>query len=330
MNYLSGNGIPSVVLKEHCDQWIINTTPITERFLKFRNETMEHAKEGVLKTYQEELALNCIFLIDGVECAPNSRLHYGFDEEEWDCMLKEVNDLYPMKSLADDVIFSIVQFAQADKQESSFSIASVYPIFLPFIDETELVTCCGTDGQAQGSAERRDSVDGNKSTSRYSDLSMNFSFDSMPEQGLLIVEIKPFEKVKNGSRPDFIKLANEMKDAIDKMVKDGMDDENITVLGVLIEGFKCTLFVMDLMYQATTYRLVLLSVFYIPRDRHDLYVLLSSYEALATMRKMTYSNARRCYAFYKEKKRTTIRHDYTVESFRNTEPSKNKHHSNVL
>ena len=79
-------------------------------------------------------------------------------------------------------------------------------------------------------------MDGNRSTNRYSDLSMNFSFDSMPEQGLLIVEIKPFEKVKNGSRPDFIKLANEMKDAIDKMVKDGMDDENITVLGVLIEG----------------------------------------------------------------------------------------------
>ena len=32
---------------------------------------------------------------------------------------------------------------KADKQESLFSIASVYPIFLPFIDETEIVTCCG-------------------------------------------------------------------------------------------------------------------------------------------------------------------------------------------
>ncbi|KAG2219340.1 hypothetical protein INT45_006873 [Circinella minor] len=200
---------------------------------------------------------------------------------------------------------------KADKQESLFSIASVYPIFLPFIDETEIVTCCG---QAQGSEERRGSVNGNKSISRYSGLSMNFSFDSMLEQGLLIVEINPFEKVKNGSRPDFINLANEMKDAIDKMMKDGMDDENITVLGVLIEGFKCTFFLMDLMYQVT-YRLIPLSIFYIPRDRHDLYVLLSSYEALATMRKMTYSNARKCYAFYKEKKRATIRHDYTVESF---------------
>ncbi|KAI7861087.1 hypothetical protein BDC45DRAFT_529686 [Circinella umbellata] len=107
----------------------------------------------------------------------------------------------------------------AGKQDSSFPIDSVYPVFLPFIDETETTTRCGTDGQAQGSSERRSSIGSNKSTSRFSDLSVIFSFASMPKQGLVIVEIKPIEKVKNGSRPDFTKLANEMKDAVDKMVQ---------------------------------------------------------------------------------------------------------------
>ncbi|KAG2221185.1 hypothetical protein INT45_007762 [Circinella minor] len=231
---------------------------------------------------EDQRALNCIFLIDGLECEASSRLQYGFDEEEWGAMLEEVKELYPVRSLNDDVVKTIFKFAEAGdtdfgrcrsiikkipddiigddnscielsmynilesykpnssnkagKQESSFSIDSVYPVFLPFIDETETTTRCGTDGQAQGSSERRNSVGSSKSTGRFSDLPVNFSFGSMPEQGLVIVEIKPVEKVKNGSRPDFAKLANEMKDALDKMVRDGMDDEDITVLGVLIEG----------------------------------------------------------------------------------------------
>ena len=58
----------------------------------------------------------------------------------------------------------------------------------------------------------------------------------MPEEGLLIVEIKSPHRVKNGEPPDFIRLANAMKDTIDKMIRDGLDDFEVPVLGVLSEG----------------------------------------------------------------------------------------------
>ncbi|KAI7850497.1 hypothetical protein BDC45DRAFT_572991 [Circinella umbellata] len=221
LKYLSINGISSIGLKEHCHLWRINTTSITERFLQFRSDTIERAKDSVLDTYQQELALNCIFLIDDLECVPGSRLRYGFDQEEWDCMVEEVKDLYPIKSLNDDLTSLILQFARAGDEDFnsckkiikampidaaddnlciefsmnriSFSIDAVHPVLLPFIDETELTTRYGTDSQAQESEE------------------------------LVVLKKIPL-------------AANEMKDVIDNMVNDGVDDENVTVLGVLIEG----------------------------------------------------------------------------------------------
>ncbi|KAG0166765.1 hypothetical protein DFQ29_000852 [Apophysomyces sp. BC1021] len=136
----------------------------------------------------------------------------------------------------------------------------------------------------------------------------------MPEEGLLIVEIKPPKKTRNGQRPDFIKLCNEMKDATDKLIKDGMDDVDITVIGVLVEGYRCTLLVMDLLYHAI-YRLIPLTIFYLPRDRYDFAVLTDTFEALATMRKMTSSNARKCFAFNRKRVRQVVRGDYVVPSY---------------
>ena len=65
---------------------------------------------------------------------------------------------------------------------------------------------------------------------------MIYDYGGCPKQGLVVVEIKPPMKVLDSNRPDFIKLANEMKDSIGKMVKSGYVDDRITVLGVLVEG----------------------------------------------------------------------------------------------
>lgn len=68
-------------------------------------------------------------------------------------------------------------------------------------------------------------------------MQVNFDYAAkMPKEALLIIEIKAPKKIKNGSRPDIVKLANEMKDALDQMIKDGLDDPEITVIGILIEG----------------------------------------------------------------------------------------------
>ncbi|KAG0162836.1 hypothetical protein DFQ30_001186 [Apophysomyces sp. BC1015] len=172
----------------------------------------------------------------------------------------------------------------------------------------------GTDGNAYGSKERREANGKTEKAGHFSDLSMKFSYGKMPEEGLLIVEIKPPKKTRNGQRPDFIKLCNEMKDATDKLIKDGMDDVDITVIGVLVEGYRCTLLVMDLLYHAI-YRLIPLTIFYLPRDRYDFAVLTDTFEALATMRKMTSSNARKCFAFNRKRVRQVVRGDYVVPSY---------------
>lgn len=65
---------------------------------------------------------------------------------------------------------------------------------------------------------------------------MGFYHETMPEECLLLIEIKPPRKTRNGNRPDFVKIANEMKDATNKLVHDGIDDSEITILGVLVEG----------------------------------------------------------------------------------------------
>ncbi|KAI8146886.1 hypothetical protein BJV82DRAFT_596837 [Fennellomyces sp. T-0311] len=315
-NFLSGKGSQVIQLGPNTDKWVVNENEITVALLKFRAGVIERAQRGTLTTYQEELAINCIFVIDGLNSVyPSSELMYGFDDNTWQAMVDECNSRYPLQQLSDATEAALLKFAKAGKRkfadctstvniitneyicealrnitrtysptsakksdanESTFSISTVHPFILPFLEETELTRLKGTDGEAYGSKRT-------KKNGGFSDLSVNFECGMMPSQGLLIVEIKPPHKVKNGSRPDLVKLGNEMKDALDKMVKDGIDDKEITVIGVLIEGFRCTIFVMDLMYQAT-YRLIPLSIFYLPRDRHDFDCLGNTFEALVTMR----------------------------------------------
>ncbi|KAI7856005.1 hypothetical protein BDC45DRAFT_70134 [Circinella umbellata] len=187
-----------------------------------------------------------------------------------------------------------------------------------------------TDGQAVGSNERRskhseeDKKKGKKKIGRFADLSMIYDYGDCPKQGLVVVEIKPPMKTLDGSRPDFVKIANEMKDSMDKMVKDGYDDDEITILGVLVEGFTCTLFIMDLVYKAI-YRMIPLSVFYLPRSHHDYSVLPATFESMITLKKYMISNARRCFAFHRQATfKQTVRSTYIVDSFDTPESHNSK------
>ncbi|KAG2219319.1 hypothetical protein INT45_003141 [Circinella minor] len=284
-------GVEKVVLEPSTEKWFVGNVPVTERLLEFRELCIKKGKKGMLETYQEELSINGIFLIDGLDCVyPSSKLEYDLDEETWSLMIEECAARYPTEELNEETSKILRNFEKAGQtnftlcskiadglesemiKESLRNMYAVYPIILPFTKETDKTIRKGTDGQAQGSKDLK-----------FSDLSINFKYGTMPEQGLVITEIKPPAKVKSGSRPDLVKLGNEMKDAIDKIVIDGFDNKDISVLGILIEGFRCTLFGMDLTYQAT-YRLVPISVFFIPQDRHDFARLPNCFSAISTMR----------------------------------------------
>ena len=65
---------------------------------------------------------------------------------------------------------------------------------------------------------------------------MFYSYGFLSEQALTIVDIKQPSDVLHGEHPGLVKLANELKDSIDKMVEDGFDDDEISVAGILVEG----------------------------------------------------------------------------------------------
>ncbi|KAI8141106.1 hypothetical protein BJV82DRAFT_188390 [Fennellomyces sp. T-0311] len=220
------------------------------------------------------MSINGIFIIDGLACIhPSSRLEYGFDENIWDAMTEGCDEMYSIDPLPESTVAKISKLSKVikknfkecksivnsmdeseeyikeslhnmlslyspkaskkiDQLESTFSLTAVNPMILPFLEETDLTTTKGTDGKTR----KKDAEDVAKKGYQFSDLSINFEYGAMPQQALLIAEIKAPHKVRTGSRPDLVKLANQMKDAIDKMVDDSMDDKEITVLGLLIEG----------------------------------------------------------------------------------------------
>lgn len=73
------------------------------------------------------------------------------------------------------------------------------------------------------------------SRDRFADFSMAYTYGDI-KQTLLITEVKPPKKCRNGHRPDLYKLGNEMKDTMDKIIKDGIHNEKIVCIGLLVEG----------------------------------------------------------------------------------------------
>ncbi|KAI8136744.1 hypothetical protein BJV82DRAFT_675695 [Fennellomyces sp. T-0311] len=320
VDYLRGKGCHTVTRTNDADQW----------------DVLGHDK--ALVTIQQQLALNCIFYIHD-----SSQIEYGIEKTIWKCAVEECQLLYGTKELPDSVTSKLRHLSKKAKKnytelddavtdwndvtyagykdeirkikstfreliplykpessvrnaahESTFSLSTVHPIILPFMEEDYHLSRYGTDGEVVGSKARRDN---NSNCSRSS-----------------AGQIKSPHCVKDGKRPDFLKVANEMKDAIDTMVRDGIDDFDISVLCLLVAGFKCSLMAMDLMYQGI-YRLSLVNTFYIPRAHDDFAVLEEAFETLVAMDKMIQINAMKCLQFALKKEPKTIRGDYIVDSY---------------
>ncbi|KAI9247788.1 hypothetical protein EDC94DRAFT_589687 [Helicostylum pulchrum] len=82
-------------------------------------------------------------------------------------------------------------------------------------------------------------------------------------------------KKSENQHQDFIKLCNIMKNELDRMCI----VTNKVVYGLLVEGFKCRLFAMDLKYYKL-YILHMLSQFYLPRDKYKLGIISSCFSRL--------------------------------------------------
>jgi len=89
------------------------------------------------------------------------------------------------------------------------------------------------NGTFDASSERKRKFDPSLQ-GRKADFSVYVS-SGYHRQPLLVSEVKPPRNSRSSRRDDLLKLGNEMKDAIDKIIHDGVE-EDVAVCGLLVEG----------------------------------------------------------------------------------------------
>ncbi|KAI9498489.1 hypothetical protein BDB00DRAFT_867638 [Zychaea mexicana] len=63
------------------------------------SQSLQKAKAGQLISIHEELSLNCIILVDGMDSLSSSDLEYRFEAATWELMVKECRDRYTVDDL---------------------------------------------------------------------------------------------------------------------------------------------------------------------------------------------------------------------------------------
>ncbi|CAG8624702.1 24895_t:CDS:2 [Gigaspora margarita] len=74
-----------------------------------------------------------------------------------------------------------------------------------------------------------------------------YTFANQEKENLLIVKVKSSKRASS-NKEKLNDLGNRLKDCIEELIDDGIDD-NVPVCGILVKArLKCTLYIMDLQY----------------------------------------------------------------------------------
>ncbi|KAI7859192.1 hypothetical protein BDC45DRAFT_531094 [Circinella umbellata] len=278
--YLSHNTAPVIILEDGIEKWQVNEVDISEALLEYRKLSIEKCESTMLDTHQEELSINGIFLFDDVSRVhSDSSLEYGFDNDTWRVIIAQLKTKYPVVELPEKTESIISKFAKAGKKN---------------YNECSLITKELSDDEDEITATLKNHLltcaikfYSPKLSKKADQLESTFSFSAVYPLMLAFLD-----ETHILTRKGTDETAPSKSEHSDKMIEDGIDDADITVLGLLIEDrahnqpcynriskyFICYGFALS-----SIYRLVPLSVYYIPRDRNDFSVLLSCYEALCTL-----------------------------------------------
>ncbi|CAO0791941.1 unnamed protein product [Mucor circinelloides] len=311
LDYLEG-GEPKVVIDSSTSNWCINEENISKSFHNYRNLCIDKISNTITSpTHIEELALNAIMWVEErnrraykISEENWSIVHRNIKDKYKDkdkpreykdiSIISEIimtNDVkegenqaakhqaecankgYTEELLRANTTLDIIQKLKKHNmytvKEPLFCSLVVESLVCPFLcsNGTDIVLQGSTD-ESVGSKERRGKY------GRIPDLSLLVQYNghtALP----FVCEVKSpshmqsLNSTTDVQNPDFIKLANIMKDELDHM----HFIEDKVVYGLLIEGFKCQLFVMDLLYYKL-YRLTMLEQFYLPRDLYDIHALI--------------------------------------------------------
>ncbi|CAG8611478.1 360_t:CDS:10, partial [Paraglomus occultum] len=345
-----GPGEIETILPEDACQWFVNEVNVSALFFEYRKLSIKKASTDSMETPSEMLAINNIFLLE------DSGDH-NIDQQLRDDIFDQMRQEYLLEELSNDSLLKCNEMAKvartnfkeckailrrwrraSDEDETildvfhnilghyttSFSVENfnedtfvhevLQPIISPFFQNTDVVTCEWANGTFGASSERKRKFDPFLQ-GRKADFSVYVS-NGYHRQPLLVSEVKPPRNSRSSRRDDLLKLGNEMKDAIDKIIHNGVE-EDVAICGLLVEGCRCTLFVMDLRYHAV-YRMFQLGIFYLPRDRHNFRVLTDAFEVLHQAQAIIKQSAQRCLACFRTlpaTPKTTSRHAMMRSSF---------------
>ncbi|KAF0554395.1 hypothetical protein F8M41_019166 [Gigaspora margarita] len=321
-----GLGIKETVLNNTSNQWIVDAINVSDVLLEYRKLSIEKASENVINDEAEILSLNHIFLLYEHSI---TGIRVMFNKSLWESMFKDIGNKFTSYELSDrdiikchtmskiannvkgrksllrqwqreieddhedvvlEVFESIIKYLSPEEsnstiKEDTFFHKYIAPLLDVFFAESNLFSCTWSTNVLDASAYRKYNFDPLLKEKK-PDFGIYSSYKGKIMH-LLVVEVKPPCK-KNSD--DLIKLGNEMKDIIDKCIDDEINIKNIVICGLLIEGFQCNVFAMDLEHEAT-YRLIFLGRFYFPRSSYDLSVLSRAIENLMRVKDIIVNSA---------------------------------------
>ncbi|CAG8592853.1 4605_t:CDS:10 [Paraglomus occultum] len=321
--WLSGPGIKESTLIECAIKWTVGTIDVSNILLEYRNLSIKKASERKIENAVEMLSLNYIFLLDenlstGIsEMIGTAALRAIFENIRSEytntpCHLSDKdiakNNFQGRKSLLrkwqkevkdndNDLVlevFESINTNRADAREDSFVHEVFAPIILPFFVNDDLI-CEWSSDVLNPSTHRKRKFDpilqGRKADfSAYTQIKGNRYY-------LLVSEIKSARYISskkvNFVDCDLVKIGNEMKDMLDKCIEDGAKTRDLTICSMLVEGFQCSVFVMDLKFDAI-YRMILLGKFFLPQNIHNLSVLPTAIEELMQIKDIVSRSAELC------------------------------------
>ncbi|RHZ83711.1 hypothetical protein Glove_88g35 [Diversispora epigaea] len=315
-----GLGVKESILNDNETKWTVGTIDISNSLLEYRNLSIKKASENKIENAIEMLSLNHIFLLDenspsgiseliGPESLKkifeNIRSEYTsyklLDKDILRCheISKVANENFKgCKSLLrkwqrevgendDDLILEVFEsifkcFPSNTNRENAKEDTFVHEIFelliTPIFTNSDLKCEWSTDVS-------NPSLQGLKT-----DFSIYIPMKNK-KYYLLVAKINS-AKFISSTKIDFVnrglvKIGNEMKDMLDKCINDGIKNKDLSICGLLVEGFQCSVLVMDLKYSAI-YRMIHLGKFYFPRSIHNLNVLSIAIEELMQIKNIIF------------------------------------------
>ncbi|RUP47319.1 hypothetical protein BC936DRAFT_145863 [Jimgerdemannia flammicorona] len=282
--------------------------------MEFRQHCIEKAHSDDLENVTQVLALNHVFLFeDGKE----NNLREMFDGELWMAVVNDIEKQSVSYRLSNDDILRCHAMSEAAShtfedcksllrkwqqqeadgdvlteffesmylqqeswwnQEDAFVHEILGPVLKPFFASNKLLKRNWSTDTLDASSHRKKKFDPSLQ-GRKPDFSVFTSVKSKKEF-LFVAEIKsPKHRGRSDLLDDKAKLGNEMKDSLDMMIDDGIENDDVIICGLLVQGFRYSVYTIDLKYDGV-YRMALLGQFFLPRDNHDFWGLANAIQIL--------------------------------------------------